>query len=364
MNISLEAAANHLKARNFEECEAICRALLHEEPKLNQALKLLAISYSNQQKWAEALECLVKVLPIEPDSPQLHHQVGQVLRRLNYVPEAVYHFEQSARLAPNSPEPWIELGQSLLEIGHIEDAIRSFEEARARCPGSTDAAKGIESVHRIVEQMRQLTQKISTEVKTVSDSQERSVCLPSRRFFPHLLNSLGLTGIAVEIGVQEGVYSEHLLRFWRGKLLYSVDPWRAFSMEAYADISNVSQEQHDQNYKSTIRRLAPYLGRSVIWRLTGAEASELIDEGTLDFCYLDGDHSYEGVTGDIRNWYKKVRAGGILAGHDFVSDGDHWFGSFGVRKAVQEFVQAENLELHVSGEPEVAFPSWFVRKPN
>ena len=40
-------------------------------------------------------------------------------------------------------------------------------------------------------------------------------------------------------------------------------------------------------------------------------------EGSLDFVFIDGDHSYEGVKLDILNFLPKVRPGGLIAGHDY-----------------------------------------------
>ena len=60
--------------------------------------------------------------------------------------------------------------------------------------------------------------------------------------------------------------------------------------------------------------------------------------------------------------YPKIRPGGILAGHDYISDGTYEFGDFGVQKAVNEFVESAALDLYVTNEPVGGFPSWFVFK--
>ena len=38
---------------------------------------------------------------------------------------------------------------------------------------------------------------------------------------------------------------------------------------------------------------------------------------SLDFVFIDADHSYESVAKDIDAWRSKVKQGGFLAGHDF-----------------------------------------------
>ena len=52
-------------------------------------------------------------------------------------------------------------------------------------------------------------------------------------------------------------------------------------------------------------------------RKPSLEAVRLYFDGSLDFVFLDGDHSYEAVAADIAAWKPKVRRGGVLAGHDY-----------------------------------------------
>lgn len=47
-----------------------------------------------------------------------------------------------------------------------------------------------------------------------------------------------------------------------------------------------------------------------------ASAAEVPD-GSLDFVFIDADHSYEAVRRDIEAWRGKVRQGGWIGGHDY-----------------------------------------------
>jgi predicted O-methyltransferase YrrM len=42
--------------------------------------------------------------------------------------------------------------------------------------------------------------------------------------------------------------------------------------------------------------------------------------GLVDLCFIDGDHSREGVRGDIDAWLPRVKPGGLLAFHDYERD--------------------------------------------
>jgi predicted O-methyltransferase YrrM len=48
------------------------------------------------------------------------------------------------------------------------------------------------------------------------------------------------------------------------------------------------------------------------------EVESLVGEEKLDFLYIDGDHSYEGVKADFEMYAPLVRSGGVVALHDIV----------------------------------------------
>jgi predicted O-methyltransferase YrrM len=67
--------------------------------------------------------------------------------------------------------------------------------------------------------------------------------------------------------------------------------------------------------------------------MSTAEAAKQVEDGSLDFVFIDADHSYEGVKADIEAWDPKVREGGYVIGHDY--DFPKWWGKQ-VKQAVDE----------------------------
>jgi len=67
-----------------------------------------------------------------------------------------------------------------------------------------------------------------------------------------------------------------------------------------------------------------------------AKAAELYQDNSVDFVFIDADHSYEAVKKDIIAWMPKIKEGGILAGHDV-----YWPD---VNKAVKELLP--NITIH------------------
>ena len=60
-----------------------------------------------------------------------------------------------------------------------------------------------------------------------------------------------------------------------------------------------------------------------------------VEDNSLDFIFIDADHSYEGVKRDIEDWSPKVKKGGLIIGHDYRTNyPNHRF--MGVNRAVEE----------------------------
>lgn len=57
------------------------------------------------------------------------------------------------------------------------------------------------------------------------------------------------------------------------------------------------------------------------FKMKSKKAVELFKDNSLDYVFIDGDHSYEEVCHDIDAWRMKVKKGGILAGHDYGEPG-------------------------------------------
>jgi len=182
----------------------------------------------------------------------------------------------------------------------------------------------------------------------------------SRNELGYWLNFQKLFGEGVEVGVYRGDFSDMLLKSWKGRRLYSADPWVECSSEEYTDICNVSSVQQEENFQFTSGRLQRFGDRSLILRKTSKDASEFFEVGSLDFVYIDAQHHYEAVSEDLEFWTNKVRAGGVIAGHDYLN-GQLESGRYGVKKAVDEWAERARLQVHATREG--PYPSWFVIKP-
>ena len=162
-----------------------------------------------------------------------------------------------------------------------------------------------------------------------------------------LLRMLPKGSVGAEIGVFRGSFSGAILREVQPSVLHLIDPWRSAADPSLSGVLyDRPQDQMDAIHDSVIHLFAEQIaaGTVVVHRARSVNAASEIPDGSLDWVYVDGDHSYEGVREDLVSYLPKLRAGGLLCGDDYVVGGR--FDS-GVKKAVDEFAAGPKVELVV-----------------
>ncbi len=171
------------------------------------------------------------------------------------------------------------------------------------------------------------------------------------------LNSHGLLGEGVEVGVADATYSETILRQWEGRRLHLVDLWGVDPRNR--DRSQVTEQLQQSRRITAEQRMARFGERVRLHALDSIQAAHRFPDDSLDFVYLDADHSEEAVLEDIQTWLPKVRPGGLIAGHDFL-DGETSECHFAVRTAIAKWEQMTGY--HVASTAEAEFASWYCFK--
>lgn len=149
--------------------------------------------------------------------------------------------------------------------------------------------------------------------------------------------------VGAEVGVFAGELSRRLLN--RSDLtLYLVDSWTAKHDERYAQSGDfhatLPQARQDYFCRLTHQMVSFAGSRARIVRQDSVEAAKAIPDGSLDFVFIDADHSYEGCKADIEAWLPKIKPGGFISGHDYDNTD---FPCFGVKRAVDELFQEVTL---------------------
>ena len=138
--------------------------------------------------------------------------------------------------------------------------------------------------------------------------QESPVRIPGfkRKNLSKLYKVLGHK-VGAEVGVREGKFSNLICVINHKIKLSCIDVWGAHSKYNLADGERFLAEAKE--------RMAPYDATFI--RKPSMEAVKDFEDGSLDFVYIDADHSFDYVMQDIIEWSKKVRSGGIVSGHDY-----------------------------------------------
>lgn len=173
-----------------------------------------------------------------------------------------------------------------------------------------------------------------------------SVMTPAQQRAQEILSRVCAGARGAEIGVFAGDLSRELLKLDPDLRLVMVDSWEGAGA-AYQGHSGdwhagLTQPMQEGFYDRALQRVKFAGERAHIVRKRSDAAALDFPDGSLDFVFIDADHSYEGCKADIEGWRHKVRPGGWLGGHDYQNlDFPH----FGVTRAVDEFVSRCGLTL-------------------
>jgi len=269
-----------------------------------------------------------------------HRRNGQSFERLKtnpFIPNSAYAFVRT-------PEGW----HSVDEIAGTDKVRNSIaltfyikgQEYRSEALASPAAASAVGAGAAT------LSASIYDERK--SRSLKELVKTFKRR--EHVARLFRKNGIGVELGVAAGDFSERILKHDHIGYLFSIDMWAG------------DRGHGVEQFREAIIRLDPYRTRNTLLRMRFDEALPLFGDESLDFIYVDGyahDGEMNGQT--FRDWFPKLRPGGIIAGDDYSPEWPL------VIAAVNAFAAKNNLELHVIDCQEQSwnskYPTWFAVKP-
>lgn len=162
--------------------------------------------------------------------------------------------------------------------------------------------------------MNKLLKEIITEIDTLNEPDH----IKRIHFWSSFIKKQGLKDIC-EIGVYRGDFSEKVLRKnSQIKNYYMIDPWRQIT--GLNKPSNVTDDKFNSFLNETISKTDFAKRKLKILRGTTLEEISKIDEESLDYVYLDGDHTLKGITIDLIKVWPKIKPEGVISGDDFVEN--------------------------------------------
>jgi len=172
-----------------------------------------------------------------------------------------------------------------------------------------------------------------------------------------------------EIGVAGGDYSEVIMRNNpQLELMLGVDPYLPY--KGYKDFRKLGTfDSLERSAHEKLDRYENYEFRKAL----SLDAAKSVADGTLDFVFIDANHSEPYVSQDIEAWTPKVRSGGIVSGHDYArikGKGQENSTNWAVIPAIKKFTKENGytlfiwgLEAKIPGLKREGSRSWMFIKP-
>jgi hypothetical protein len=128
-----------------------------------------------------------------------------------------------------------------------------------------------------------------------------------------IIASMGDNVVGLELGVARAETTYYLLENCPNiKMYFCVDPWLP-----YMDWNGMITNQLIADMKlAALTNLSHFPDRVIVVQENSADAEKGVPDDTLDFIFIDGDHSFEAAYFDITTYWPKVKKGGLFAGHD------------------------------------------------
>lgn len=148
-------------------------------------------------------------------------------------------------------------------------------------------------------------------------------------------------GIVVELGVFAGrstavmapICSRHNTTY------FAIDNFSGSDNQE--DEATVHQQQRNirELFELNMREMN-LLSRIKVVQADSATSSSMFRDNSVNFCFMDADHSPIAVQRDIEAWWPKITDGGFIGGHDYPSP---------LREIVDKFVKTKAKGLLTGG---------------
>lgn len=155
--------------------------------------------------------------------------------------------------------------------------------------------------------------------------------------------------IGAELGVHRGDFSVILHHTTKPTILYLVDLWEPL-------FPNLGYYRWD-NYESLVKLKFNSEEGVYTYRKKIVDWLKSLSDNTLDWVYLDADHTYSNTRVELDELHRVVKPNGLIMGHDFTVKPNAW--GTGVPRAVLESIQDGKLKIEAITNEE--YPSFLGR---
>lgn len=133
MTVSVEslltqALSFHQQGRLAQAIEC-CQKILQLQPASFDALHLMGVAFLQSGNSLLAVECISRAIAVNPSQPAAHSHLGNALQSLQRAEEALASYEQALRLAPDFVDALYNYGNILQQFQRDDEALASYDRA-------------------------------------------------------------------------------------------------------------------------------------------------------------------------------------------------------------------------------------------
>jgi hypothetical protein len=163
----------------------------------------------------------------------------------------------------------------------------------------------------------------------------------------NLLDKITPTGkiTGVEVGLWKADFAQQILRSNNRLYWYGVDPYFEYGKR------HRRQKDWDGTFKRVMDKMSTFGDRFTMIRKPSNKGVKDVPDN-VDFVWIDGNHDYEFVIKDLLLYEKKVRSGGVMAGHDYFIQG--------VREAVDDHAKKFKRDINTNNDFDPYGVFWWI----
>lgn len=312
---------------------------------------------------------LLNALHLSPGDPGLEERIGELNAERLALADTLHQALAEAPDGLLSDRLLHAFVDAFFRIGYPEEAVVALSAAMARVPRLHDAyrqyAEAVTRADRVAETEAALRDGLAARPDDVVGRRKLAALLLKRGEVAaaarEVLTALGHDGSAFgrygdlpallermkSLNIQEAITFEDAVMLHTlacraarpGAVFVEIGSWLGMSTAILADVAAAAGAKvfaidtwagSDGTWQEgtvagcslfngffTNMEALGFLRTTVVPIMTRSDGCvELLPEGSVDLLFIDGDHRYDTVRGDIALWGPKVRPGGIVSGHD------------------------------------------------
>ncbi len=164
------------------------------------------------------------------------------------------------------------------------------------------------------------------------------------KWYKSIYNSLNDGDIFVEIGTWTGAsslfFAELIKNGSKNINFYTIDTFKGYAVLQHIDlVINKKVYEYYMSVREPVKEYIKVIKADSHLKRTSAR----FDNESIAAIFFDGDHSHEGIRKDLKNWYPKIKKGGIISGHDYI------WGGQGVKPVVDVFSEFKAIQFSQGG---------------